>query len=370
MSAIRVLIVDDSVVIRKILTETLSEDHDLEIAGSASDGRIALSKLDQLKPDVVTLDIEMPVMNGLETLKELRKSHPTLPVIMFSTLTDRGASATLDALSAGASDYVTKPSNTGSMEAGIAAIRTELVPKIKALCWRAAPKPKTLPPAKPVARSTPGIRQPIEIVAIGTSTGGPNALAEVLPRLPKDLPVPIVVVQHMPAIFTRFLAERLASQSQIAVAEGRAGDDLSPGQAWIAPGNFHMTVSRKGLRGRVDLNQGPAEHSCRPAVDVLFRSVAAAYRANVLGVVMTGMGSDGVLGSQQIREAGGEVLVQDEVSSVVWGMPGLVYAAGQADAVYPLDQLAPEITRRVTQSRAARSTVPVAHAPTMEVRVK
>src|SRR5581483_989078 len=357
MAAIRVLIVDDSVVIRKILTETLSADREIEIAGSASDGRIALSKLAQIKPDVVTLDIEMPVMNGLETLKELRKSHPALPVIMFSTLTERGASATLDALSFGASDYVTKPSNTGSMDAGIAAIRTELIPKIKALCRRTTVKPRLFSSPKPVGPLTLRAKQPIDIVAIGTSTGGPNALAEVLPRLPKDLPVPIVVVQHMPPIFTRFLAERLSAQSQITVSEASDGADLAPGQAWIAPGNFHMTVSRRALRGRVDLNQDPPEHSCRPAVDVLFRSVASTYRSNVLGVVMTGMGSDGVLGAKEIREAGGEVLIQDEATAVVWGMPGLVYAAGQADGVYPLDQLATQITRRVMQSRIPRTAV-------------
>jgi two-component system, chemotaxis family, protein-glutamate methylesterase/glutaminase len=196
-----------------------------------------------------------------------------------------------------------------------------------------------------------------EIVAIGTSTGGPNALAEVLPRIPKDFPVPIVIVQHMPPIFTRMLAERLASRSAILVEEGRAGVILSPAHSWIAPGNFHMTVVRVGINWQLDLNQDPPEHSCRPAVDVLFRSVATVCRANVLGVVMTGMGSDGVLGAQHIREAGGEVIIQDEPSSVVWGMPGLVYAAGQADAVYPLDQLASEIIRRVLQSRAPRASV-------------
>jgi len=167
--------------------------------------------------------------------------------------------------------------------------------------------------------------------------------------------VPIVVVQHMPPIFTRLLAERLASQSQVAVAEGAAGIDLVPGHAWIAPGNFHMTV-RSGVHPRLDLNQAPHQHSCRPAVDVLFRSVAAAYRAGGLGVVMTGMGSDGVLGAQCIREAGGQIIIQDEASAVVWGMPGLVYAAGQADGVYPLDQLAPEIARRVLQSRVPQAS--------------
>ena len=351
MASIRILVVDDSVVIRKLLCDTLSGDPDLEVIASAGDGRIALAKISQLHPDLVTLDVEMPVMNGLETLAELRKLYPKLPVIMFSTLTERGAAATLDALSLGASDYATKPSNTTSA-AAIESIRCELIPKIKALCPAAGTKLRTLPPPRPATPARPRSNHPIEIVAIGTSTGGPNALAEVLPGIPQNFPVPIVVVQHMPPVFTHLLAERLARQCRIPVAEGRADINLAAGHAWIAPGNFHMTVARAGLRWRLELNQDPPRHSCRPAVDVLFRSVAAAYRAHVLAVVMTGMGSDGVAGAQQIREAGGDVIIQDEASAVVWGMPGLVYAAGQADGVYPLGQLASEITRRVLQSRA------------------
>ncbi len=358
MASIRILVVDDSVVIRKLLCETLAKDPDLEVVASAGDGHIALAKIEQFHPDLVTLDIEMPVMNGLETLVEVRKLYPKMPVIMFSTLTERGASATLDALSLGASDYATKPSNTGSAVAAIAAIHAELVPKIKALCRGVSTKLKSLPPPRPPVRVRVPAHRRIEIVAIGTSTGGPNALAEVLPRIPKDFPVPIVVVQHMPPIFTRMLADRLASHSEIPVEEGSAGVVLSPGRSWIAPGNFHMTVAHAGVNWRLELNQDPPEHSCRPAVDVLFRSVAAVCHSSVLGVVMTGMGSDGVLGAQSIREAGGEVIIQDEASAVVWGMPGLVYAAGQADAVYPLDQLAPEITRRVLQNRTALTNPP------------
>jgi two-component system, chemotaxis family, protein-glutamate methylesterase/glutaminase len=355
MALIRILVVDDSVVIRKLLSETLSADPELEVVGSARDGRIGLAKIAQLHPDLVTLDIEMPVLNGLETLPELRRLYPKLPVIMFSTLTERGASATLDALSLGASDYATKPSNTGSQAGAIAAIQAELIPKIKALCAGAVPKLKSLPPPRPPVQVPRPAHRRIEIVAIGTSTGGPNALAEVLPRIPKDFPIPIVVVQHMPPIFTHLLAERLGGRSQIIIKEGIADVVLCPGQAWIAPGNFHMTVKRAAMGSRLSLNQGPPENSCRPAVDVLFRSVAEVYGANVLGVVMTGMGSDGVNGARRIRESGGEVIVQDEASSVVWGMPGLVQASGQADAVYPLDQLAQEITRRVSQSRASRT---------------
>jgi len=369
MAPIRILVVDDSVVIRKLLSDTLSADSTLEVVGAASDGHIALAKIPLLKPDLITLDVEMPVMNGLETLAAVRKLYPKLPVIMFSTLTEHGAAATLDALSLGASDYATKPSNTGSPAVAIERIRIELIPKIKALCGVAtlgvAPLPR--PPAVKVRlRSNPRI----EIVAIGTSTGGPNALAEVLPRIANDFPVPIVVVQHMPPIFTRLLAERLASHSAIPVEEGTAGVVLSPGHAWIAPGDFHMKVINAGLNWRLTLNQGRPENSCRPAVDVLFRSVALAYGANVLGVVMTGMGSDGVLGAQHIRDAGGDVIIQDEASSVVWGMPGLVHASGLADAAYPLDRLAAEITRRVVQSRSPRTSVDLKTHPALEPPAK
>ena len=356
MARIRVLVVDDSVVIRKVLSETLASSPELEVVGTASDGRIALAKIEQLHPDLVTLDVEMPVMNGLETLQELRKLHPKLPVIMFSTLTERGASATLEALSLGASDYATKPSNTGKASEAIAAIQSELIPKIKALCVAPSLPAVKLPP-RSAAPVRPRVRQRIEIVVIGTSTGGPNALGEVLPDIPKDFPVPIVIVQHMPPVFTRLLADRLASRSAIPVEEGSAGVALRPAHAWIAPGNFHMTVKRDGVNWRLDLNQEHPENSCRPAVDVLFRSAAAVCGSGALAVVMTGMGSDGVIGAKHIRDAGGEVIIQDENSAVVWGMPGLVAASGLADGIYPLRQLATEITRRVVQSRALRTAI-------------
>lgn len=354
MARIRILIVDDSVVIRKLLSEILSSDPALEVVGTATDGRIGLAKIAQLHPDLVTLDVEMPVLNGLETLAQIRKLYPRLPTVMFSTLTEGGAAATLDALALGASDYATKPSNT-DVAGAAAAVRSELIPKIKALCGAIRPKLVTSPPrlAGPVPRLA---HRRIEIVTIGTSTGGPNALAEVLPRIPKDFPVPIVVVQHMPPIFTRLLADRLSAASQLPVHEGTVGAVLSPGHAWIAPGNFHMTVKRGGANWRLELNQDPPENSCRPAVDVLFRSVADLCGADALAVVMTGMGSDGVVGSRSIRQKGGEVIIQDEASSVVWGMPGLVYAAGESDGVYPLNQLGQEITRRVLNSRAPRAS--------------
>lgn len=357
MTPIRVLVVDDSVVIRKLLSDALSADSALEVVGTANDGRIALAKISLLKPDLVTLDVEMPVMDGLQTLAALRKLYPKLPVIMFSTLTERGAMTTMEALSLGASDYAAKPSHIGSVSLAAESVRIELIPKIKALCGTAQLIPSAPAPARG-AKIRHQFNRRIEIVAIGTSTGGPNALAEVLPHIPKDFPVPIVIVQHMPPVFTRLLSERLASHSAIFVQEGSQGVHLSSGHAWIAPGSFHMKVVSAGMDRRLCLDQGPPENSCRPAVDVLFRSVAAAYGANALGVVMTGMGSDGVLGARAIRDAGGDIIVQDELSSVVWGMPGLVHAAGLADGCYPLDRLAVEITRRVLHSRALAGHLP------------
>jgi len=356
MPPIRILVVDDSVVIRKVLGEALAADPEIEVAATAADGNIALAKIPQIHPDLVTLDVEMPGRSGIETLAEIRKLYPKLPVIMFSTLTERGASVTLDALSLGASDYVTKPSNTGSVEQTRAKIRAELIPKIKGLCRRmpppAPPQAKPRTSARPVVVPRFASTSRIELLAIGTSTGGPNALAVVLPRLPKDLPVPVVIVQHMPPLFTRFLADRLDKQCAIRIREGSPGELLKPGVAWIAPGDFHMTIAKGDSKEyRLRMNQDPPENSCRPAVDVLFRSVARSFGPNVLGVVLTGMGSDGVRGSEDIKAAGGQVLVQDEATSVVWGMPGQVAAAGLADAILPLEEVAVEIDRRVRSSR-------------------
>ncbi len=350
-SKIRVLVVDDAVVIRKILTDALSTDPDVEVVGTAANGKIALSKLDQLKPDLVTLDVEMPEMDGLTTLRELRKTHARLPVIMFSTLTARGATSTLDALAAGASDYVTKPANVGSVTAAITRIREELIPKIKALCGRSnAPAVTALPKvfAKPLLA---GPRPVVEAVVIGVSTGGPNALAEVIPALPGDLPVPVLIVQHMPPVFTKQLAERLAAKSKVPVREGTPGEVVRPGVVYVAPGDYHMTVV--GLPGRrtLAMTQAPPENSCRPAVDVLFRSAAATYKGGTLAVVLTGMGQDGLAGCEAVRKAGGGVLVQDQASSVVWGMPGFVARAGLAEQQVPLKDVAVTIARRVGDGR-------------------
>jgi two-component system chemotaxis response regulator CheB len=310
----------------------------------------------------------MPEMDGLETLSALRKTYPRLPVIMFSTLTQRGATATLDALALGASDYVTKPANVGSVAAGMQRIRDELVPKIKTFCRGiiGPEQPALLPGSPKGAANTPPsafrpprlatprlAQQRIEVVAIGVSTGGPNALAELFPGWAATFPVPIVVVQHMPPMFTKLLAERLAARSTMRITEGVPGASLEPGHAWIAPGDFHMEVERHAAAVRLRMHQGPPENSCRPAVDVLFRSVAAVYGPHALAVVLTGMGQDGLRGCEAIREAGGQVFVQDEPSSVVWGMPGIVARSGLADQVLPLNRLAGEILQRVQTGRPA-----------------
>jgi two-component system chemotaxis response regulator CheB len=346
MLPVRVLVVDDSVVVRKLLSEALSSSPEVEVAGLASNGAIALAKIPQLNPDVITLDVEMPGLNGIETLVEIRRLYPRLPVIMFSTLTERGAAVTLEALSLGASDYLTKPTNSESLASAMEEVRRGLIEKIVGLGRRHG---RAAPPISPTKRALSD--RPIEILAIGTSTGGPNALAELIPRLPEDFPIPTVIVQHMPPLFTRLLAERLNAQSKLAIKEAEAGQAIEPGHVWIARGDYHMTVGRKGMRVLLNLNQEPPENSCRPAVDVLFRSVAHTYGANVLAVVMTGMGSDGARGAAHIRDAGGEILVQDESSSVVWGMPGAVVSSGLADRICPLSEISEEIVRRVKASR-------------------
>jgi two-component system chemotaxis response regulator CheB len=358
MSATRVLIIDDSVVVRRFLSDLLASEPGLEAAGIAPNGRIGLSRIAQTNPDVVVLDLEMPEMDGLETLTEIRRQWPLLPVIMYSSLTQRGARATLEALEIGANDYVTKPKQVGNPEEAIRCVRADLIPKIRALTTRTPPTAASGRPVpvtngdvrgapRPSSSAAVAPRRPVEILAIGTSTGGPNALADVLPTLPGDFPVPIVIVQHMPPLFTKMLAERLTSKSAITVGEATHGDRLRPGHAWIAPGDHHMVVTGAEGEPRVELHQGPHENLCRPSVDVLFRSVATAYGAGTLAVVLTGMGSDGLRGCERIHEAGGGIMVQDEASSVVWGMPGFVARAGLADRVLPLDGIGPALVGRV-----------------------
>ena len=357
MPKIRVLVVDDAVVMRKLISEALTRDPLIEVVGVAANGKIALQRIPQLNPDAITLDVEMPEMDGVQTLKELRKTYPKLPVIMFSTLTSRGAAATLDALTAGATDYVTKPANVGNVTECIDRLHAELLPKIKVHCRHINPvvlPPPVIPAAASASKPAmprPAIRALVEAVCIGTSTGGPNALAEVFKTFPASFHLPVFIVQHMPPVFTAMLAERLNGRGSIKFHEGAEGMRVESGHAYVAPGGKHMEVRKMGLSKILHLQDEPPENSCRPAVDVLFRSVVAVYGANILGVVMTGMGQDGLRGCEIIRERGGQVVVQDEASSVVWGMPGYVAQAGYADAVVPLDQIAAEIVRRTPAGR-------------------
>ena len=361
MPKIKILIVDDSVVVRRLLSNVLDGDAALEVVGTAPNGKIALAKISQVNPDLIVLDVEMPEMDGLETLAAIRKQDEKIPVIMFSALTELGAVATLDALALGATDYVTKPHNMKSKEAALEHIREQLIPKIKAFCSggnkQRLGKIKVPENQKLVAtesrlilsNSAGNIKSKVEIVAIGVSTGGPNALETILQDLPANFPVPIVIVQHMPPVFTKRLADRLTEKCKIRVEEAVTGGILEPGVVWIAPGDYHMLLEKHGFGARIVTNQEARENSCRPAVDVLFRSTAKIYGAGVLGVVLTGMGQDGLHGCQNIREAGGKIIVQDEASSVVWGMPGSVVNSGFADRVVSLQDMAAEIVDRVNR---------------------
>jgi len=351
---IRVMIVDDSLVTRRLVEDSLREVPGIEVVGTAANGRVAVAKVVELRPDVITLDVEMPELDGLATLRLLKKSHSQIRVIMFSSLTGSGASATIEALAEGAADYVQKPAGAGGMTATRERIRAELVPKIRALCEHRAQPPVALP-----TLATPLPARALRVVAIGVSTGGPAALHELLSALPRALAVPVLIVQHMPAAFIGLLAKRLASACPLPVAEATAGTMLAPGRVWIAPGDRHLAIARRGTELVLDLQQGPPECSCRPAVDVLFRSVAAQFGSSALGVVLTGMGQDGLRGSKAIRAAGGTIYVQDAASSVVWGMPGAVARAGLADRIVSLADMSCAIATAV--AGPGTSAVPERH---------
>ena len=348
---IRVLLVDDSATIRSLLSTTLGADADLRVVGAAVNGRMGVDMVAADPPDIVLLDVEMPVMDGLTALREIRRIQPKLPVLMFSSLTERGAKATLDALLAGANDYAAKPAGLDAGEVA-ATIRTEVIAKIKALVPRGGARDMPRPIASgsaPAAgpRVVAPRRGPIRGVVIAVSTGGPTALAEVLPGFARDVRVPVLIVQHMPPFFTAQLAERLGKITGAAVREAEEGSPLRPGEILLAPGGRHFAVAGDANAPRARLTDEPPENSCRPAADVLFRTAAKVWGAGTLGVVLTGMGRDGLAGSKAIVEAGGEVIAQDEFTSVVWGMPGEVVRAGLADAVLPLGQIGVDVAMRL-----------------------
>lgn len=366
MTKIRVVVVDDSVVMRKLITTALSQDPGIEVIGHAPDGLAALERVARLNPDVLTLDVEMPGMDGIATLREIRKTRPSLPVVMVSAHTKQGAAATISALMAGANDYVTKPVGEQDIVGSLELLQRQLVPLLKALCARGRPvavAPVRVPtvtavaPSLPVLASGPKLALPIRAVCIGISTGGPQALTAMLPGVPGDFEVPILIVQHMPPIFTKTFAESLAHICAVKVHEAVEGQVVLPGHAYIAPGGHHMEVRKLENACHVHLHDGPQENSCRPAVDVLFRSASAVYGGSLLAVVMTGMGYDGLRGAEVVRAGGGRVMAQDEATSVVWGMPGAVAHGGLAEKLLPLSQIASEITQTVRRSFAlARST--------------
>lgn len=331
-----VLIIDDSAVARQAVSRAIAGTSGLRVAGVAGDGQVGLQRVAELAPDAVVLDLEMPTMDGLTFLRHLRRTHPDLPVVVFSSLTGPGADATVEAMTLGASAYVLKPSALRGTGPGDA--ETELVPVLQAILRR----PTLHRQSRPRDASTARIRA----VVIAVSTGGPTALQTVLTALPSDLPVPVLVVQHMPATFTPLLAQRLDKRCGLHVVEAHDGQAISAGTVYIAAGGKHLAVCGTAASPRVVLTLDPPVNSCRPAADVLFESAANVFSGMVLGVVMTGMGSDGLRGGRHIVSAGGALIAQDPRTAVVASMPAAVIEAGLADSVLPLDGIAVEIVRR------------------------
>jgi two-component system chemotaxis response regulator CheB len=355
MRKIRVLLAEDAAVIRRVVCEALQESGQIEVVAAAVNGKHAVELFARANPEVAVLDMEMPEMNGLETMAALRALRPTLPIIMFSALTQQGTAATMQALFRGANDYVAKPTaRAGGLPALRERLLAELIPKIRALAGGDTPAAPPLPdPPRPAFREMRTAR--VDVVAIGCSTGGPAALRTVLCGLLQPPPVPVLVVQHISSTFSTLFARGLGAHVPFPVTEARADEPLLPGRVYVAPGDHHLSVDLERNTARARLNQGPVVNSCRPSVDVLFRGVAQVYGVHALAVVMTGMGSDGLAGCRAIADRGGHVLIQDRASSVVWGMPGAVARAGLAHRTASLSELAPTLTRLLSIGRHARA---------------
>lgn len=361
----RVMVVDDSAVIRGLLTRALEQDPTIEVVASVSNGQMALNQLPRQPVDVVVLDIEMPVMDGLTALPKLLSLKPGLQVIMASTLTRKNADVSLQALRSGAADYVTKPSSGGELNSA-EAFKRELTDKVKALASAArggrgagqrSARPAGTAPQRPAAASSEiklrdGSTQMPEVLAIGSSTGGPQALFKLLGDLKGALRLPVLITQHMPATFTTLLAEHLSRASGMDCHEGKDGEPLKAGTVYVAPGDWHMTVASEGTQRFIRLNQNPPENFCRPAVDPMLRSLAPIYGNRLQAVILTGMGSDGAKGCEAVVAAGGQVVAQDEASSVVWGMPGAVATRGLCSAVLPIGEISGYLRRKVLRSAA------------------
>lgn len=355
----RVLLVDDSTVYRSLVRRELTKHADIEIVASCGDGRSAIAAVERHEPDVAVLDIEMPVMDGLTALPKMIAARPQLKVIMASTLTARNADISLRALQMGAAETVAKPSSTTAADDAVR-FAEELVRKIRALgeeARRAGPRRRTERPREvvrpvvspPISMSEIALRpaptRAPDLIAVGSSTGGPKALMQMLESLVKSVKTPIVITQHMPATFTSILAEHIQRATGRVTAEAAEGMPVQPERIYVAPGDWHMTVRRDGRAVTLHLNQNPPENFCRPAVDPMLRSIATAYGASALAIILTGMGHDGASGAKALVAAGGAVIAQDQATSVVWGMPQAAARAGACCAVLPIDEIAPYVSR-------------------------
>jgi len=354
---VRVLVVDDSVVVRRIVKEAIDASPGLEVIGTSSNGRLALLRIPLTKPDVVLLDIAMPELDGLATVKQLRASGDDTPVVIFSSMAD--ARTAVEAVTLGANECIAKPTSKDAMDAKEFVMK-KLAPVLRTLGGgkRTSGEPKTPAPVSG-ARSRPSGKKvrpsgPPAAIVIASSTGGPNALGAVIPKLPADFPVPVLIVQHMPPTFTGILAERLDQKSAVRVVEGAEGMKVEPGTVYIAPGGHHMEVTGSVSAPRLLLHDGPEEQNCRPAADVLFRSAARLWGGRLFGVVMTGMGADGVDGSRALTEAGARVITQDEASCVVYGMPRQVFVNGLSERAVALDEIADVLVQKVAASRGVK----------------
>jgi len=344
------MVVDDSVVIRKLLKTVIDREADMEVTSVAANGSIALRKIDQCPPDLITMDLDMPELDGLQTVRAIREQKLDIRVIMVSAATDQGAEQTLDCLNAGADDFILKPKHAETFEDSIRLIRTALIPKIRALRPKAPDITVHVRDASNqvvVDRITTG-RTAISAIVVGSSTGGPAALDEFFQNLGGNLGVPVFVVQHMPPEFTANLAKRLNEKHPLTFVEGIDGTLVEDDHVYIAPGGVHMELQRKpGGIVVVKNTKGPLENYCRPAVDVLFRSAVSCYGDELLGVVLTGMGRDGAAGARHITAVGGSVYVQDRESSVVWGMPGAVVEIGVQRDILPVAKIAVQIRKHL-----------------------
>lgn len=345
MAQLRVMVVDDSALFRSLLADAVNASGCARVVTHAGDGREALRKAAEFRPDVVTVDVEMPVMSGLELLQALRREYPKIPIVVVSALTTQGARESVRALELGATDVVAKPdgadasSNRDELRRRMAELLQGFVPS--------APAPKSILPPRPAVAALPP-----QLVAIGCSTGGPAALATILPMLPRTLAAPVLIVQHMPPLFTASLAESLAAKCALKVVEAKAGDLLQPGRIFIAPGGRHLGVASTGSSGRyLELTDDPPENHCRPAVDYTFRTVAQHYRERAMGVILTGMGKDGTLGLRVMKRHGVYVIGQSAESCTVYGMPREAMAAGVVDVELPAEQIARAIVEAVTNGK-------------------